>query len=166
MTADIQIGYINIQQNWEEDFPGISLEKNHPTPYQGEKIVVKKQALIRDLVSNMTIQERRDRQKILAMSNARLQQCPIEERRGLEITKHDVNNVLSPKKAYLFKRSSVVSTPSVNGRVPMSPPKSDSYNQEELLNGKRFLSLCGNSLFRANEVLKLVASLTLKESES
>lgn len=135
-------------------------------------------AILRKILG--TLQPPYDKAKVMVLFNAARDSLPRHIRDGVnKLTKHRLSVYLSPSYIYkhvlkyeggpapMPKTGSVplpVTIPQTNGRpIVAEAPPPDTYSQKDLEAARRFLATCGDSLLRADKLLKLVSSLITVE---
>jgi len=115
-----------------------------------------KSTLIREAMEK--VKEPIDWDRLLAICTAKLNQVPAEQRAGVEIKRNDLYQTWRNVQK---KRSINKTVTPVQRIVPAAPPPDhmESFSMETMLAGKVFLRSCGNSLHRANVVLKFLIDL-------
>ncbi len=99
-----------------------------------------------------------DYKRAMTICQARLNQLPAEKRKGVVVKQHHLHQVASKMK---HENGAVPTTSPVNRIItaPVAAPPPDTFSQPELMAAKALLTLCGNSLYRAQGAVKLIAQL-------
>lgn len=92
--------------------------------------------------------------KVIAACNARLEQLPEAQRKGVKIKRGYIHQIAHKLRA--GGSPAAVAAPSA---ARIAPPPADTYSPAELLAAGRFFQACGNSLHRANSLLRIIADV-------
>lgn len=124
--------------------------------------MVTKTDLIRGVLKGMA--EPFDISKVLAAANSRLSQLPSAEQAGIKISRQDISSRLWELRHGAVEKKTA---PATNGKslpaLPMSAPSPDTYTAAELTVAKQLLDVCGGSILRAGNLIKIIHTLTQKE---
>lgn len=128
--------------------------------------------LLREILKDL--QPPYDATRVMLLFNARKNKLPKHVKDAVNTpTLKNLKLYLNPGyvRQFIFKnkeapvlQQTTTPTPSVNGRPPVAEaPPPDTYSQKDLEAARTFLAVCGDSIARANKLLKLVSNLIAPE---
>ena len=118
---------------------------------------VNKTQLIRSVLATMTPPY--DYDKAMTAVQARLQQLPAADTKGVEIHRYNLHQVAYGMiKEYRNETRVVTSVPV---KIPMQKPPTETFTAEEFQAAARLLNKCGNSLHRTQVLIKTVADIVI-----